>query len=131
MVKSTYDISSPLTLAELKKRWEGCLFASEAAVCRSPQTYTRIRHLAKHVLSHPIDIDEYADLAQHMSRLIEQMGCDTLFFHYFHDHIDPLKYGRAQYFRPMCRDLLDRLDWFAHWRATRRRLRVIATPRSQ
>jgi hypothetical protein len=131
MMKPTGDRLAPSTLDELKRRWERCLFVSDAAVCRSPQTYARIRGLARHVLTHPVDIDDYAGLARRMSRLIEQMGCDTLFFHYYHDHIDPLKFGRAQYFRPICRDLLDRLDWFAQWRASRRRLRVVATAQPQ
>lgn len=113
------------TIASLEKYRVECLRKSEKAVNQNPEYYYEIKRLLTHVVSNPVDISEYEDLAKTIADLLEMMGRDTIFFHYFHENINPRKYGTPKFLRFFCRDLLDQLTELNKWRAKNRNIRSI------
>ncbi|MFO7557763.1 MAG: hypothetical protein R6X10_02945 [Desulfobacterales bacterium] len=116
------DRKNTLTKEELEKRRLASLEQSEKAIIRFPDYYGEMKTLLNHVVTHKIDIDEYETIACTLAGLIEKMGTGTIFYHYFHENINPKKMGKAKYFRFFCRDLLDQVDELARWRHSKRKI---------
>jgi len=119
------DRESTLTKEELEKRRLASLQQSEKAIIRFPDCYDKMKTLLNHVVANKIDIDEYETIACTLAGLIEKMGTDTIFYHYFHENINPKKMGKAKYFRFFCRDLLDQVDELVKWRYAERNISLI------
>jgi hypothetical protein len=114
-----------LTKEELEKKRFVSLQQSEKAIMRFPDCYFEMKKILTHVVTTKIDIDEYEAIACTLSGLIEKMGKDTIFYHYFHENINPKKMGTAKYFRFFCRDLLDQIDELAKWRHMERNISLV------
>ena len=95
---------------------------TEAAICEKPDAYAEIKRILIRVTGDVVDID---DIVTRLATLIEKMGDHTFFYSYFYDQIHPKKFGRAKYFRFVCRDLLQQIDAFRTWRKQKRGLEVI------
>ncbi|OQY53598.1 MAG: hypothetical protein B6245_22650 [Desulfobacteraceae bacterium 4572_88] len=116
---------SGLTREILEKRRLACLAISEKAVREHPREFHEIKRLLNYVLSNPIDIDRYFCTACTLAKLLDHMGKGTLFYHYYYENIHPNQFGRARYFRFMCRDLLEQINDLNQWRASRCKLVLI------
>jgi hypothetical protein len=119
------DREITLTKEELEKRRITALQQAEKAVIRCPDCYNEMKKILNHVVTKKIDIDEYESIACTLANLIEKMGKDTIFYHYFHENINPKKMGTAKYFRFFCRDLLDQVDELSKWRHSKRKISLI------
>jgi len=113
------------TKEELEKRRLNALQQAEKAVIRLPDCYNEMKKLLNHVVTKKIDIDEYESVACALANLIEKMGTDTVFYHYFHENINPKKLGTAKHFRFFCRDLLGQIDELSKWRHSKRKISLI------
>jgi len=114
-----------LTKEELEKRRLNALQQAEKAIIRFPDCYHEMKKLLNHVVTQKIDIDEYESIACALANVIEKMGKDTIFYHYFHENINPKKMGTVKYFRFFCRDLLNQVDELAKWRHVKRNISLI------
>jgi len=125
--KSTMENDRKITLTkeELENRRLFSLRQSEKAVIKYPDSYGEMKKLLNHVVTKKIDIDEYETIACTLAGLIEKMGTDTIFYHYFHENINPKKMGKAKYFRFFCRDLLGQVDELTKWRHAERNISLI------
>ena len=114
-----------LTKEELERRRLVSLQQSAKAVIQFPECYAEMKRILDHVVTNKIDIDEYDAIACTLAGLIEKMGTDTIFYHYFHENINPKKMGKAKYFRFFCRDLLMQVDELARWRYAKRNISLV------
>ena len=113
------------TILELEEHRIDCFKRSEQAVTENPSYYRDIKKLLTYVVSNPVDISEYEDLAGEIASLLENMGKDTIFYHYFYENIHPGQYGVPKFLRFFCRDLLDQLSELNRWRRTFRNITCI------
>lgn len=113
------------TISDLEAYRLYCLKRSERAICKNPEYYREIKKLLTYVVSNPVDISEYDDLAGKIASLLENMGKDTIFYHYFHENINPGQYGAPKFLRFFCRDLLDQLTELNRWRRAFRNITCI------
>lgn len=113
------------TTESLNTRWENTVFHSWQAICRHPGIYREIRWILCRVICDTIDIDAYYPIAERLAGLLEQMGPNTIFHHYFLENVDPDKNCRARYFRHICLDLLNQMDYLCACHQDRHRLERI------
>ena len=112
-------------IAELEIKHQQAFSRTEKAVCRFPERYIDIRQQVDRILTHPLDIGEYFDVAEDLADKIRQLGKDTLFYPYFFENIHPGIKGRAKYFRATCRDLKHLLQQFSDYRRRTRHMRLV------
>lgn len=115
------------SLEELEQRRIRSLTVSEKAVCEHPDLYREIKKIILHVLQSPLDIGDYYKTARRLAELLEKMAqtdADSLFY-YFAKSIDPVKCGRAMYFRADCLDLAEQLQCIDEWRVRKHHIRVV------
>ena len=113
------------TIEQLNERWAKCYAQSEQAILKNPEVYREILSLTDEVCFSIIDIDEYFNIASRLARRLGRMGAETIFFNYFHEQIDPRRYGNPRYLRAVCWDLSDQINALNKWRRTRRCLRLV------
>lgn len=114
-----------LTIDDLKEARDRFLQTTEAAIHEKPQAFAEMRRILVRVSTGPVDIDEYETLCVRLTKLIETMGPNTLFYPYFYDNIHPGKNGRVRYFRFMCKDLLLQINELNAYRTRKRRLSIL------
>ena len=115
------------SLEELERRRVRSLIVSEKAVAEHPDIYREIKKMALEVISTPIDIGDYYKTARKLSELLEKMAqtdANSLFY-YFAKSIDPLKCGRAMYFRADCLDLWEQLKCIDGLRIRKQYIRLV------
>jgi hypothetical protein len=96
-----------LSIEELKQKRYKSLLVSEKAARMYPDEYQAVKEIVRHVISSTIDIGQYEKTAQSLAQRLETLmkaGAGSV-FSYFHENIDPRKYGHPGYFRAMCTDL--------------------------
>jgi hypothetical protein len=116
-----------LTIAELEKRWDDTLSATQIAVSRHPGVYREIKALAGNIIGSPLDINEYFPTVQKLADLLETMdpGRRGSIFSLFNSRITPSTAWQVSLFRVECKDMLAHLAEFDTWRKRTRRLQVI------
>jgi len=115
------------SLEELERRRARSLLVSEKAVMEYPDVYREIKKLVLHVIQTPIEIGDYYQTARKLSGLLlklAQTDANSLFY-YFAKSIDPLKCGRAMYFRADCLDLREQLKCIDEFRISSHHIRLI------
>ena len=120
-------MSDDLTIAELQKRWDEALTATQTAVRQHPGVYRSIKSLATAIVENPLDIKEYLPTVEKLVHLLDTMapsGRGSI-FDLFTDRIKPTHISQVPLLRMECRDLLDHLDTFDHWRISNCRLKLI------
>jgi len=113
------------SIENLKQKRSQCLHRSERVIINKPGAYANLKLLLKYVVSHKVDIDEYNTIVEKLTRLIEEMGQETIFYNYFYEHIHPEKSGCVRYFRFVCRDLLIQINELSKWRFEKKRLEIL------
>ncbi len=104
---------------------EQSLVNTEKAIRKHPDDYLEIKSIVNQVITHPVDIDEYYTVAVNLATLLEKMGPDTIFDHYYLDNVDPRRVCQARYFRYICRDLNEQIDILNQWRKKQRKICVV------
>ncbi len=117
--------SSGIDRKDLERKRLEYFQRSEQAIRDKSSQFCEITKILNHVDSNIVDIGEYFQLASVLASLLKEMGTGTIFYHYYFKNIDPNKYGRARYFRPICRDLLQQIGELNKWRAAKRQLTVV------
>jgi len=115
------------SLEELEKRRIRSLVASAKAVSEYPGVYREIKKMVLEVIQTPVEIGDYYKTARKISGLLEKMAkidASSLFY-YFSKSIDPLKSGRAMYFRADCVDLWEQLKYIDELRIQKQHIRLI------
>ncbi|MDM8517860.1 hypothetical protein QUF76_16820 [Desulfobacterales bacterium HSG16] len=110
---------------DLEKKRVEYFQRSERAILNKTSQFCEITKILNHVNSNIVDIGEYVELASALASLLKEMGKGTIFYHYYYKNIDPTQYGRARYFRPICRDLFQQITELNKWRAAKRHIKVI------
>jgi hypothetical protein len=113
------------TMKALIQKHQISMLKSETAVREHPDEFSEIRKILNRVVLEPVDIDAYYPLAEKLARLLEAMGPETIFSHYFTENIDPKRGCQARYFRFMCLDLTEQINHLMQRRGNRRRLRLM------
>ncbi|MDA8403284.1 MAG: hypothetical protein M0Z56_03680 [Desulfobacteraceae bacterium] len=120
------DKQSP-SLEELEQRRARSLLVSEKAVAEYPDVYREIKKMVLAVIQTPLEIGDYYKTARKLAVLLEKLArtdANSLFY-YFAKNIDPLKCGRAMYFRADCLDLREQLKCIDELRASSHHIRLI------
>ena len=115
------------SLEELERRRIRSLMVSEKAVSEYPDVYREIKKLVLYVIQTPIEIGDYYKTARKLAELLEKIAksdANSLFY-YFAKSIDPLKCGRAMYFRADCLDLWEQLKCIDELRIREHHIRLI------
>jgi len=101
--------------------------ASEKAVAEYPDVYREIKKMVLEVIQTPVEIGDYYKTARKISELLEKMAKidASSLFDYFSTSIDPLKCGRAMYFRADCVDLWEQLKCIDELRIKKHHIRLI------
>ncbi len=120
-------MNETLTIAELERRWEKTLAATEKAVSRHPEVYGEIKLLLGDIVTKPLDISEYPFTAETLGNLLKTMEDDTQknIFHFFCDRILPSSITKLRLLRLECRDLQEQLETFDVWRRETHHLRIL------
>jgi len=116
-----------MTFEELQQKRDAHLVAAEGAVHRHGDIYREIKQLVREINRSVLDVAEYHLTARRLGKLLGQMadGLGTTIFDYYAEHIDPCKAGDVRCFRMECEQLSEQISEFDHWRAARRRLRMV------
>ena len=120
-------MNETLTIAELERRWEKTLAATEKAVSRHPEVYREIKLLVEDIVTKTLDISDYPFTAEKLGSLLRRMADDTQknIFYFFCDRISPSSIGKLKLLRLECRDLLEQLKAFDVWRRETHHLRLL------
>ena len=120
-------MSNDLTVAELEKRWDKALTATHRAVNRHPGVYRSLKSLAVDIVENPLDIREYLPTVEKLMGLLDTLdpNCQGSIFNLFNDRVKPADICQVPLLRVDCRDLLDHLDAFDHWRMENCRLKIV------
>jgi len=115
------------SLEELEQRRARSLMVSERAVAEHPDVYREIKKIVLQVIQSPVEIGDYYKTARKLSELLEKMAKTDVnsLFYYFSKNIDPLKCGRAMYFRADCLDLSEQLKCIDELRIQKHHIRLI------
>lgn len=115
------------SLEELEQRRTRSLMVSEKAVCKYPDLYREIKKMVMGVIQSPLDIGDYYKTARGIAERLEKLAQTDAgsLFYYFAKSIDPLKCGRAMYFRADCLDLAEQLKCIDEWRTRKHHIRVV------
>ena len=114
-----------LTIDDLKETRDRFLQTTAEAIHENPEAFAEMKKILVKVSTGPVDIDEYESLCGRLTKLMETMGQNTLFYPYFYDNIHPGKSGRVRYFRFMCKDLLLQINELNNFRIRKRRLSIL------
>ncbi len=116
-----------LTVAELEKRWDEVLLATQVAVSRYPETYRELKSLVGDIVDKPLDIRAYMPTVEKLAGLLktmDPMGRGSIFY-IFIDRIAPNSIWQVALLRMECKDMLDHLSAFERWRLKGRRLKAV------
>ena len=113
------------TLNDLRQKRKQSLLKSSEAVKHHPVEFEEIKAILDRVIQKPVEIDEYFPMAGRLARLLETMGPDTIFCHYYLENIDPARNCQARHFRYICMDLQEQIAALNRWRQKQRQIRLI------
>jgi hypothetical protein len=115
------------SLEELKQRRARSLVVSEKAVTEYPDVYRDIKKMVLAVIQTPIEIGDYYKTARKLADLLSKLAQtdEGSLFYYFAKSLDPLKCGRAMYFRADCLDLWEQLKCIDEFRINSHHIRLI------
>ncbi|MDY6904853.1 MAG: hypothetical protein SWH61_09210 [Thermodesulfobacteriota bacterium] len=113
------------TITGLIQKREQSLISSREAIKRHPAAFDEIKTIVNRVIQQPVEIDEYFSIANRLARLLETMGPETIFCHYYLENIDPARHCQARFFRYICMDLKGQISELNHWRQKRRCIHLV------
>ena len=117
----------PYSLEELEEKRRQSLIQSEKGIHRHPTAYLDLKRLLQDVLAHPIDIGDYYQKANELTRLLDTLsigGTLNIFYH-FKEQINPREKGNARYFRFECTDLYEQIQKLEKWRMEQRSMCIV------
>jgi hypothetical protein len=120
-------MNNPLTIRELKKRWENTLSATRMAVMRHPDHYRALKSLAVDIVENPLDIKAYIPTARRLAGLLNVMDPEgrQSIFSLFSRRIAPCSIWQVHMLRMECQDLLAHLKAFDEWRLKTTGLKLV------
>jgi len=120
-------MSKTLSIADLEKRWENTLAATETVVVKNPDAYREIKMLIRNIVSKTLDIGDYLPTAERLHALLQTMDAETVesIFHFFGERVSPVSISNLKFFRFECMDLHEKLKAFDAWRLKSHHLEVI------
>ena len=120
-------MNETLTIAELERRMQKTLSATEKAVIRYPQVYRELKILVEEIVTKTLDISDYPLIAEKLGKLLKTMegNAPKNIFYYFCDRVSPSSISKLKLLRLECWDLLEQLKAFDAWRMETRHLRIL------
>ncbi len=112
-------------MEKLVQNCQASISKSESAIRDHPIEFSEIRKIVNQIILEPVDIDDYYPLAERLTALLETMGPDTIFFHYFLENIDPNRGCQARYLRFICMDLCQQINHLLHRKIIQQNLHLV------